>query len=53
MKNKKFDCVKMMRDIRNEVTEELKNFSSKELVEYLNKKYPDFKKKQVGAGRRG
>ena len=46
MKNKKFDCVKMMRDIRNEVTEELKNFSSKELIDYLNKKYPDFGRKR-------
>ncbi len=47
MKNKKFDCVKMMRDIRNEVTEDLKKLSPQELIDYLNKKYPDFRKKQT------
>jgi hypothetical protein len=52
MKNKKFDCVKMMRDIRAEVTEELKNLSSQELVDYLNKKYPDFEKKTAEVERR-
>jgi hypothetical protein len=45
MKNKNFDCVKMMRDIRDKVTEELKPFSSKELVDHLNKKFPEFNRK--------
>ena len=53
MKNKKFDCVKMMRDIRNEVTEELKNFSSQELIDYLNNKYPDFNKKRSEVKKKG
>jgi len=37
----------MMRNIRDEVTEELKQLSSKEVVDYLNKKYPDFDKKKI------
>lgn len=48
MKIKKFDCVQMMRDIRKKVTEELKNYSQKELIDYLNKKYPEFEKKRMG-----
>ena len=51
-KNKKFDCVKMIKDIRNEVTEELKNLSPQEVIDYLNKKYPDFEKKRVAAGKK-
>ena len=42
MKNKKFDCVKMMRDIRNKISEETKDMSGKEFIEYLNKKLPNF-----------
>ena len=47
MKNKKFDCVKMMRDIRDQVSEEMKKFSSEELMDYLDKKYPEFNKKRA------
>lgn len=46
MKNIKCDSVKMMRNIHNEITEEFKQLSSKEVIDYLNKKYPDFNKKK-------
>lgn len=42
MKNKKFDCVKMMRDIREQIYQDTKNMSSREFIDYLNKKVPDF-----------
>lgn len=45
MKNKKFDCVQMMRDIRNKISEETKDLSGKKFIEYLNNKYPDFSDK--------
>ena len=32
----------MMRDIRNKISEETKDLSGKEFIEYLNKKLPDF-----------
>ena len=46
MKNKKFDCVKMMRDIRNEVTEEWRNLSINEIKNRLDKELPNFKTKK-------
>jgi len=42
MKNKNFDCVKMMRDIREKIYLETKDLSGKEFIDYLNKKVPDF-----------
>ena len=33
----------MMRDIRNNVTEEWRNFSIDEIINKLDEKYPDFK----------
>lgn len=33
--NKKFDCVKMMREIRNEVDTEIFKMTPKQILEYL------------------
>jgi hypothetical protein len=35
--NKKFDCVKMMRDIRNEVNSEISKMTPQQILEYLKK----------------
>ena len=45
MKNKKFDCVKMMRDIRYQVYQETKNLSGKEFIEKLRKEFPELNNK--------
>jgi hypothetical protein len=42
--NKKFDCVKMMRDIRDKVNEDIKNMSSEQILEYIKKGRKDFDK---------
>ena len=49
MMTKKFDSVKMMRDIRTKVTEELKDLTPEELVKYLNTRYPEFDKNLASA----
>lgn len=46
MKNKKFDCVKMMRDIREQIYQETKNLSRKQYIEKLKKEFPDLHKKE-------
>ena len=46
MKNKKFDCVKMMRDIRDQVYQETKNLSGEEFIQKLKKEVPESHKKQ-------
>jgi len=45
MKTKTFDCVQMMRDIRNKVNEEWKNMTAEQIITLLNQKYPNFSKK--------
>ncbi len=35
--NKKIDCVKMMRDIRKEVNQEISKMSALQLLDYLKK----------------
>ena len=35
MKNKKFDSVKMMREIREEINKEISKMSPKQILEYL------------------
>jgi len=47
MKNKKFDCVKMMRDIRNNIQQETKNLTEEEFIEKLKKEVPELHKKTV------
>ncbi len=41
---KKFDCVKMMRDIRDKVNLDIKNMSSEQILEYIKKGRADFEK---------
>ena len=43
-KEKKFDCVKMMRDIRDKINSEISNLTTEQLLEYLQKGHNDFKK---------
>lgn len=42
--DKKFDCVKMMRDIRDKVNEDIKNMSSHQILEYIKKGSSDYEK---------
>ena len=41
MRNKKFDSVKMMRDIRDKITKETEKLSNKEFIEKLKKDIPE------------
>lgn len=47
-KEKSFDAVKMMRDIRDKVSAETQNMSFDELKAYIKKKLADNKTKLVG-----
>ena len=47
-KEKNFDAVKMMRDIRDKVSSETQNMSFAELKEYIQTKIKESKLKQVG-----
>jgi hypothetical protein len=42
--DKKFDCVKMMRDIRDEVNEEIVNMNPEQILEYIKAGRNDFEK---------
>jgi hypothetical protein len=42
---KDFDCVKMMRDIRDKVNAELVQMDSAQIVEYFRKKSAEYEKK--------
>jgi len=42
---KDFDCVKMMRDIRDKVNNEIINMDSAQIVEYFKKKSLEYKLK--------
>ncbi len=46
MKNKKFDSVKMMRDIRDKITRETDNLSDKEFIEKLRLEFPEINREQ-------
>lgn len=37
MKTKDFDCVKMMRDIRDEIDKDINNMNSEQILEYIKK----------------
>jgi len=41
---KKFDCVKMMRDIRDKVNADIKNMSPEQILDYIKKGRIDFEK---------
>ena len=43
--NKDFDCVKMMRDIRDKVNSEIVKMDSAQIVEYFRIKSAEFEKK--------
>jgi len=40
--NKDFDCVKMMRDIRDKISSEIINMDSVQIIEYFRKKSEEF-----------
>jgi hypothetical protein len=42
--NKKFDCVKMMRDIRDKISSDIKNMSPEQILEYIKKGHNDYEK---------
>jgi hypothetical protein len=35
-KNKRFDCVKMMRDIRNRIDSDISNMSADDILKYIS-----------------
>jgi hypothetical protein len=47
-KEKQFDAVKMMRDIRDKISAETQNMTFAELKAYIKKKLDDKKTKLVG-----
>ena len=47
-KEKEFDAVKMMREIREKISAETQNMSFEELKEYIKKKLEERKTKLVG-----
>jgi hypothetical protein len=47
-KEKTFDAVKMMRDIREKISEETKNMSFDELKEYIQTKIKESNFKPIG-----
>jgi hypothetical protein len=47
-KEKIFDAVKMMREIRNKISAETQNMTFEELKAYINKRLSESKTKHVG-----
>ena len=47
-KEKTFDAVKMMREIRDQISSETQNMTFEELKAYINKKLSDKKTKLIG-----
>jgi len=47
-KEKQFDAVKMMRDIREKISSETQNMTFEELKAYIKQKFADNKTKLVG-----
>ena len=47
-KEKQFDAVKMMRDIRDQISSETQNMNFEELKAYIKQKLADSKTKLVG-----
>jgi len=44
MKTKKFDSVKMMRDIRKEINEEISKMTRKQILDYLKNARKEYNK---------
>jgi hypothetical protein len=53
MKNKKFDCVKMVRDIRDKIYEEQKGMTKEEKLAYYHQKAVEARKVQESAAHYG
>jgi len=49
--NKEFDCVKMMRDIRDKINKEIINMDSVQIIEYFRKKSVEFERKYGQPGK--
>ncbi len=47
-KEKQFDAVKMMRDIRDKISSETQNMTFEELKEYIKKQLAESKTKLIG-----
>jgi hypothetical protein len=43
--NKEFDCVKMMRDIRDKINSEIINMDNAQIIEYFRKKSEEYEQK--------
>ena len=41
---KKFDCVKMMREIREKITLEISNMTPEQIIEYIRKGQVEYEK---------
>ena len=44
MKTKKFDCVKMMREIRKDINDEISKMTRKQILEYLKNARSEYNK---------
>ena len=44
---KDFDCVKMMRDIRDKIDKDISNMSAEQMLEYIKKGSIEEKKKSI------
>lgn len=42
--DKKFDCVKMMRDIRDKISSEIKDMTPEQILDYIKKGHSDYEK---------
>ena len=47
---KDFDCVKMMRDIRDNINSEIVKMNSAQIIEYFRKKSEEFESKYGKSG---
>ena len=43
--NKEFDCVKMMRDIRDKINSEITNMDKNQIIEYFRNKAKEYEQK--------
>lgn len=44
---KKFDCVKMMRDIRDKINSDISNMTPEQIIEHIRKGRIDFEKQMA------
>ena len=47
-KNKKFDAVKLMRELRNKINQEIANMTSEQIIEYFRKGREQYEKEMAG-----